>query len=218
MREPKVYFYKVTVDDGIAPCPQDGMLTLGVCKPAIRRTARAGDYLVGIGSNDWYPDKLIYVARVGDPIVGPDYYRRNGVYWDRRDCIYEHLSGSRYQWLNRGGRRVHDPARMPDQKNRDVGHCQGRSNAVVLPSTEFAYFGRDLAGHSAKVWECFPDVLAAVRPLQQSHLVNHAPAFARKAREFCEAVLLLYEGELDSSHHRPASHACHDNRGSCLDC
>src|SRR5258708_3774762 len=119
MHEPKVYFYKVTVDDGIAPCPQDGLLTLGVCKPAIRRTAQAGDYLVGIGSNDWYPDKLIYIARTDEPIFGPDYYRRNGSHWRRHDCIYEHLSGASYHWLNPGGRPVHDPSPIPHQINRN---------------------------------------------------------------------------------------------------
>jgi hypothetical protein len=40
MATAKVYIYKITADDGIAPCPQGAMLTLCVCNPAIRLTAR----------------------------------------------------------------------------------------------------------------------------------------------------------------------------------
>jgi len=36
---PKIYFYKLTCDDGGAPCVQDGLLSLAICKPMIRSTA-----------------------------------------------------------------------------------------------------------------------------------------------------------------------------------
>jgi hypothetical protein len=218
---PKVYIYKITADDGIAPCPYGGMLTLGICKPAIRRTAQAGDYLVGVGSNVWYPGKLIYVAQVDHPIPGPDYYLKGGRYWQRLDCIYKHLGGGRYRWLNRSGRRVHDPRRMPDQMNRDVGWCRGKSNAVVLPSRRFVYFGQDRADHSQGIWRRFPDAWNVVRRLQQSHLVNHPPAFAEQMIEFCEDILTRpwpHGQELDEPHSRPNARTCHDNRRSvCTD-
>lgn len=218
---PEVYIYKVTADDGIAPCPQDGMLTLGVCKPAIRRTAEEGDYLVGIGSNIWYERKLIYVAQIGPPIPGADYYAKDGPYWRRFDCIYKHLGGQNYVWLNRGGRRVHDPQKMPDQKNRDVGSCRSKPNAIILPSHRFVYFGQDRAGHSETIWQEFPEVLEKVWPLQQSHLVDHDPAFGTLARRFCESVLTRRwpnGPELDEPHDRPSSCTCHDNRRSVRDC
>lgn len=193
------------------------MLTLAVCKPAIRRTARAGDYLVGIGSNTWYPGKLIYVAQIEQPIAGAVYYQKNGPYWTRHDCIYEFLGGTNYRWLSRGGRRVHDPAVMPGQKNRDVGQCRGRSNARVLPSRRFAYFGRDLADNSAAIWAMYPHILATVKSLQQSHLVHHSAGFKRQLIEFCEALLTTaWRGGpiLDEPHHRPSAKTCHDNRSS----
>ena len=37
----QVYIYKLTVDDGGAPCVHDGVWTLAICKPAIRSTAEA---------------------------------------------------------------------------------------------------------------------------------------------------------------------------------
>lgn len=33
---PKIYFYKLTADNGGAPCVQDGLLSLAICKPMIR--------------------------------------------------------------------------------------------------------------------------------------------------------------------------------------
>jgi Nucleotide modification associated domain 2 len=36
----KVYIYKLTVDDGGAPCVQDEVLSLAICKPFIRSTAQ----------------------------------------------------------------------------------------------------------------------------------------------------------------------------------
>ena len=39
---PRFYLYKMTVDDGGAPCVQDRMLTLAICKPTIRRVAPEG--------------------------------------------------------------------------------------------------------------------------------------------------------------------------------
>jgi hypothetical protein len=35
----RVYFYKLVVDDGGAPCVQNGLLSLAICKPQIRKTA-----------------------------------------------------------------------------------------------------------------------------------------------------------------------------------
>jgi hypothetical protein len=36
---PKIYIYKLTSDDGGAPCVRDGILSLAICKPWIRSVA-----------------------------------------------------------------------------------------------------------------------------------------------------------------------------------
>jgi hypothetical protein len=216
MSRPKVFVYKVTVDDGIAPCPQDGLLTLGVCKPAIRRNARRGDYLVGVGSIPHYGGKLIYVAQVDAPIPGSQYYHHGGSYWSRWDCIYKFRAG-RYVWQNRGGRRVHLPDEMPAQKNRDVGFCGHRANAIILPCSRFVYFGRDQAGYSQEVWSQFPHIEARVRPLKQSHLVHHSSTFQQDLEKFCDWVLQRWPGatQLDEPHSRPSASHCHDSKRHC---
>ncbi len=45
-----VYSYCLRFDDGAAPNPYWGVCTLAICKPAIRRSAEEGDWVVGLGS------------------------------------------------------------------------------------------------------------------------------------------------------------------------
>jgi hypothetical protein len=47
---PKLYSYCIPYDDGAAPNPYWGVCTLVICKPAIRRSAVVGDWIVGTGS------------------------------------------------------------------------------------------------------------------------------------------------------------------------
>ena len=48
--KPILYSYTIPYDDGAAPNPYWGVLTLAICKPVIRRTAEIGDWVVGTGS------------------------------------------------------------------------------------------------------------------------------------------------------------------------
>ena len=48
----RLYSYIVAHDYGLAPNPFWGELTLTVCKPAIRRTAKVGDWVIGTGSKN----------------------------------------------------------------------------------------------------------------------------------------------------------------------
>jgi hypothetical protein len=45
-----LYSYCLRYDDGAAPNPYHGVCTLVICKPAIRRAAVEGDWVVGLGS------------------------------------------------------------------------------------------------------------------------------------------------------------------------
>jgi hypothetical protein len=211
---PKIYVYKITADDGIAPCAQDGVLTLGVCKPAIRRTASVEDYLIGVGSNNWYPGRLIYVAQVSESIPGQRYYQLGGAYIKRRDCIYRAMPKGGFRWLNHQGRRVHDPKSkgMAGQMKRDVGNCRGRSNAVILACDRFVYLGRDTAHLSDRIWKKYPHMLRRFSRLQQSHLVHHSDSLKKRLLVFSESILkrLGPNSELDRPHDVPTRWTCHD--------
>jgi hypothetical protein len=61
----RIYFYKLIVDNGGAPCIRGGLLSLAICKPMIRSTAEPGDLIFGFaaGSLD-RNNRLIYIARI----------------------------------------------------------------------------------------------------------------------------------------------------------
>ena len=84
-RAPRLYSYIVRADDGAAPNPYYGMCTLAICKPAIRRTARVGDWILGTGSKAaGLAGHVIYAMRVDEAITLEDYDRRAPLEWSRR--------------------------------------------------------------------------------------------------------------------------------------
>ena len=52
----KIYIYKLTTDNGGAPCIKDGTLSLAICKPAIRSTAVKDHIILGFAANSLYSD------------------------------------------------------------------------------------------------------------------------------------------------------------------
>ena len=79
-------FNKVVADTGGAPCIWRGTLSLAICKPKIRRTARKGDLIFEFGGKI-YGERLLYIAEVTEkPEVG-DYYQAPR-FAARPDCIY----------------------------------------------------------------------------------------------------------------------------------
>lgn len=126
-------------DDFTAPCPQDGLLSLAICKPAIRRLASIGSILVGIGGLDIGMGRLIYAAHVTDVIpAGPIYYEPTGPYFSRIDCVYYNANG---QPKHRGEYYSHYRRNKTDFFNNDVG--DSFSKARVLLSRNFVYLGAE---------------------------------------------------------------------------
>ena len=74
----KLYSYILRIDDGAAPNPFWNVCTFTVCKPAIRRTAKIGDWIIGTGSknsncNDGnthdLSDSVVYAMRVSNKMT-----------------------------------------------------------------------------------------------------------------------------------------------------
>jgi Nucleotide modification associated domain 2 len=170
---PSIYFYKLTVDNGGAPCVERGLLSLAICKPKIRVTARPGDLIFGFAGKSLRPDNpgagyplgdnpLIYIARVTDKKCNGDYYR--GLkFTSRRDCIYRWESGH-FEW--RQGAAYHSAENL----EHDLGWHPNYPNAKVLLSDDFEYLG--CAGDS-NYKRKFPCIKAAVEQLTQGHRVYH---------------------------------------------
>ncbi|MGA3124805.1 MAG: hypothetical protein ABSF69_29000 [Polyangiaceae bacterium] len=82
MSSPRLYSYCIPVDDGAAPNPYWGVCTLAICKPRIRATATAGDWIAGTGakfarlgdggSKDM-SGKLVFAMRVTQKVTMAEY-------------------------------------------------------------------------------------------------------------------------------------------------
>jgi len=157
----KIFVYKMTTDNGGAPCPWRGVLSLAICKPRIRKSAEEGNLIFGFGAKS-HEERLIYFATVTKKLNPGEYYR-NRRYANRPDCIYDCVAGAAQL---KSDARFHTKT---DQRKKDVGfHFE---NAYVLLSNDFCYFG-DKATTDYK--QHFPAIKRMVEGLSQNHLVNHS--------------------------------------------
>lgn len=142
----KLYSYCLRYDDGAAPNPFWGICTLVICKPAIRRCANIGDWVVGLGSANSpignVSDCVVYAMKVTNKMTMQAYDEycqqhltrkipqwRNGKDYRLRvgDCIYDYSRGEppQLRWS------VHDEGNI----KRDLG------GEYALMSNHFYYFG-----------------------------------------------------------------------------
>ena len=68
-----LYSYTVAQDNGFAPNPFHGFCTLACCKPGIRRTAKEGDYIIGLGPKR-LGNRVVFAMRVNDVVEFEDYW------------------------------------------------------------------------------------------------------------------------------------------------
>lgn len=140
----RLFSYTIAVDDGAAPNPFFGMCTLAICKPAIRRVAGVGDWIVGLGSSKAPSGNLsgcvVYAMCVQNVLTLKEYDLRALSEWPHRipnmqsaslqdrlgDCIYDYADGEPVQ---RKG--VHGNGNI----ETDL------SGKMVLISKDFYYFG-----------------------------------------------------------------------------
>jgi hypothetical protein len=155
----RVLVYKMTHDTGGAPCVSHGLLSLAICKPVIRRTAQADDYVLGFAGKKLPPDgRLVYAMRVTDKKCWCDYAIN---YSFRKDCIYSCFNSL---YVNR------NKAKFSCDMDQDLGFAPGRQNAIVLLSTDFRYFGRC---NTVDLATGYPLVHERVARLGTGHLTNH---------------------------------------------
>ncbi len=177
----KIYYYKMTVDNGGAPAVQDRLLSLAICKPEIRRCAQPGDWVMGFGANSFEfggrriaGNPLVYMARITGRKPDGAYYSESR-YLHRPDCIYERLDG---RFRLRSGARYHlDPVNLP----HDVGEPPAYPKATVLLSDDFRYFA---SGGTTEYRRRFPDLTEIVAGIGRGHRVAHpgTAAFERLRR------------------------------------
>jgi hypothetical protein len=141
----KLYSYCLRYDGGAAPNPFWGTCTLVICKPAIRRTAVIGDWIVGLGSaNSPIGDVsglVIYAMKVTGKLTLREYDQFCQTYLPKKipqwqslderlrmgDCIY--------QYDNREYPTMRPAVHCENERRRDL------SGKYALLSNHFYYFG-----------------------------------------------------------------------------
>jgi hypothetical protein len=148
----KIYSYVLRYDDGAAPNPFWGTCTLTICKPAIRRTAEVGDWIIGTGSKNTrlkdgntydLSDSLVYAMKVTNKLSLAEYdsfcqqylpnklpdYRKKDWRYRMGDCIYNYSIGPSPTMREGNHTEIH--------KERDL------SGKNALLSNCFYYFGEE---------------------------------------------------------------------------
>ena len=140
-KKPTIFVYKMTTDDGGAPCVQDKTISLCLCKPRIRMSAKENDWIIGMGGKSVKKlrDRPIYVMQVEKRVNGKDYYAQNGEYWNREDCAYK-WDDNNGNYTYKEGAKYHplEDKMMGDDLGREKS---GYPRAFCLVSSKFVYFG-----------------------------------------------------------------------------
>ena len=175
-----IYVYKLTADNGGAPCVQKGLLSLAICKPKIRYSAKVGSLVFGFGCKG-YGERLIYIARVTEKTCGSRYYC-DREYAGRRDRIYRCKPNGKAEI--RTNARFH---RDGSQLSKDVG--QHFEHASVLLSSEFRYLGRKGTNDYKKH---FQRIRQLIERLGIGHRVHHSSELRRDLRRLARWVWKQY--------------------------
>ena len=115
----RLFVYVVVHDTGFAPNPFSGYCTLATCKPGIRRSARVGDWIAGIGSVQRCQEgKLVFAMRVAETMCLDEYRydtrfvrkrpnRSGGAKQRCGDNIYHRDPGTGH-WIQEAGYHSHE--------------------------------------------------------------------------------------------------------------
>jgi len=188
-RTQRLYLYKLTTDDGGAPCVHADLLSLAICKPSIRQTAEAGDLIFGFAANSLHPDnRLIYATRVTSTLDGAEYYGDR--YVSRPDCIYvyDDRTGS---YTFRRGACYHG---ADENLRHDLGDPPDYDRARVLLSEgdSFRYFGDS----NLVDFDDYPVLMDTLRDLGRGHRVNHPEALEHELVALEQRLWREYEGNV----------------------
>jgi hypothetical protein len=159
--EPDIFIYKMVTDNGGALCVFANLLSLAICKPRIRKSAKKGAIIFGFGGKR-YKERLIYIARVTDKLEGRAYYQHQK-YARRPDRIYRVMGDNA---VRKDSARFHVKS---DERRKDVGfHFE---NAFVLLSEDFRYLGKRGTSDYKHQYAKLRELIAG---LKQGHRRHHS--------------------------------------------
>lgn len=183
---PRTYVYKLVVDNGGAPCVTSDLLSLAICKPRIRSTAKPGDWIFGFGGKN-YAERLIYVAKVDEVVENGDYYDdvAGHEYGTRADRIYRRTRSGDFEW--RSDAKYHQHGR---EMGHDLGDPPEKGRLRVILSEHFWYFGQK--EYEPREQRAYPAVRELVSAMRRDHRVNFNADVRQQLAELREALRVQY--------------------------
>jgi len=122
---PRLYTYIVQCDTGGAPCAEESLWSLAICKPGIRKGARMGDIIVGISGGalklSTKKKQILFISVVTKVVTMKEYAID---YRNRPDSIY-----------------TPDMELIPNQFHNCGNFENDMKGKNVLLSNNFIYFG-----------------------------------------------------------------------------
>jgi len=141
-----LFSYRIPHDTGAAPNPFWGICTLVICKPAIRRVAKMGDWIVGTGSKNSpignIDGKIVYLMQVTNKMTMQEYDTFTQKYLPEKVPDWSSSDPRR-----RLGDSIYDfsftPPRIRQGVHREEDRKRDMSGLNALLSEYFWYFGNN---------------------------------------------------------------------------
>ena len=138
-KKPIIWSYVVAYDEGSAPCVDNNLLTLCICKPLIRRGANIGDWIIGFAKKKIGQNLITYVAEITEKISMEEYFLDSS---KRLDKIYNVVDN---KMVHYGG----DIHNSPRNWKTDI------NGKYCLISQNFWYFGKDHRSNPEELYELY---------------------------------------------------------------
>ena len=139
-----LYSYVVAYDHGFAPNPFHGVCTVACCKPDIRRTAKVGDFIVGLAPAH-AGNRVVFAMTVDETLGFEDYWHDERFRSKRPDRTQqdERFLGDNIYHRDEAGAWQQEPSNHSRkdgrQHQRHTDHDIGGRN--VLIGRDFIYWG-----------------------------------------------------------------------------
>lgn len=92
----RILRYILQHDTGMAPCIDDGLVSLATCKPKIRAGAKPGEWVIGCQPSPAPRGRVVWAGRVAHSIEVGEYERRHR---GRSDAVYRANPGGGFERL-----------------------------------------------------------------------------------------------------------------------
>jgi hypothetical protein len=154
-RQPNLFSYNMTSDDGFAPNPFGGICTLACCKPIIRKNANLGDWVIGTTRSSTSKARIVYAMRVDRGLTFE-------LYWDfpEYECKKPNKNNGCGDNIYQKGRDAHLVQVKSIFHGKEHFKTDTSINRVLI-SKRFYYFGKEAVE--------IPDKFSSVVHTTQGH-------------------------------------------------